>query len=400
MDPVIPVSSHERIYLDHAATTPLSPAARDAMAGFWREGGGFGNPSGVHREARAARRALDDTRELIGDDLGVEAGNVIFTSGGTESDNLAIIGGWAARMATGRDTFAGLPSMVVAAFEHHAVLEAARAAAASDGFVLHEVPSTADGLVDLDALEAVLDDRVAFVSVMAANNEVGTVQPMAAVSSLVRRHAPSAWLHTDAVQAAPWCDLAPLMADVDLLSISAHKFGGPSGTGVLALGPGAGVHPVIHGGGQERERRSGTPDVASVLGMGAAWADRPAGHPDQVAAVTRRRQRLEGILVARVPGLAVSGAEVERLPNITHLRISGVEAEALVLLADEAGLAISAGASCASGALQPSHVLLAMGCPEDAARSGVRISLGTGTSEAEVDRVAEVFPGLVARLRD
>ncbi|MGB7052532.1 MAG: aminotransferase class V-fold PLP-dependent enzyme, partial [Acidimicrobiales bacterium] len=257
------VTGARRAYLDHAATTPLRPEARAAMEPYLTTE--FGNPSGSHAEARRARRATDDAREELAGLLGADFGEIVFTSGGTEADNLAVFGSVDEEE---RESVTG--SIVCTAIEHPTVLAACRVRAERFGARLAEVGAGKDGIIDLDALDEACGEDVGFVSVMAVNNELGTVQPIDAVSEVVRRRAPSATLHTDAVQAAPWLDVANLAAVADLVAISAHKFGGPKGVGALVARNGTTVRPLLFGGGQERERRSGTSNVAGVVGMAAA----------------------------------------------------------------------------------------------------------------------------------
>ncbi len=419
-------------YLDHAASTPMRPEALAVMADVLT--GCPGNPSGAHGAARAARLALDDARESIAADLGADPGQVIFTSGGTEAANLAVLGALAARATVPGRTGVGLTSrpgadiapdpavrpdlldppappapsapsgphrqpgtIVVAAMEHHAVLEAVAAARRHLGHPVVTVPTRGDGTVDLDALAAYLTHEVAFVSVMTVNNEIGTVQPLAEVAALARERAPGALLHTDAVQAAPWMAVGELAAGYDLVSVSGHKFGGPKGIGVLmARCP---VAPVVVGGGQERERRSGTPNVAGAVAMAAALRSSAARRETEGTRVSALRDRLTDGLLASVPGATETGARELKVPGIAHLCFAGVEGEALVVLLDAAGVAVSAGASCASGATQPSHVLSSMGMSRADASSGIRFSLGWTTTDAEVDHVLDAVPRSVARLR-
>jgi cysteine desulfurase len=389
------------VYLDHAATTPMRPEVAEAMAPFSAER--FGNASGSHQVARAARRALDDARELVADLLGADAGGVIFTSSGTESANLAITGTLIARARDGRPPGA----RVCSAVEHAAVLETCRAAARPGAGVagcepvdLRVVPVDPDGRLDLAALQATLGADVAVVSVMLANNEVGTVQPLDAVGELVRRHAPGAVLHTDAVQGACFLDLAEQTRDADLVSISAHKLGGPQGTGALVLRGGAEVAPLIHGGGQERGRRSGTHDVAGAVGLARALELAGGARKAEVDRVGALRDRLADAVVAGTEGATESVPERALvLPGHCHLRFAGVEQEELLMLLDREGVCASAGAACASGALEPSHVLAAMGVTPADARSAVRFTLGYTTTAADVERAATVVARAVTRLR-
>lgn len=368
-------------YLDHAATTPMRPEAVAAMLPFLTER--FGNPSGSHSVSRSARIALDEAREEVAAALGAEPGQVVFTGGGTEADNLAVCGVHAA--AGG--------SVLCPAGEHHAVLHAC---AAVGGRV---VGVDARGIVDLDELAAALGPGTALVSVMLANNETGVVSPLAEVVALVRERAPQALVHTDAVQAFPWLDVATLAAGADLVAVSAHKFGGPKGVGALVVRGRVSLRPVIHGGGQERDRRSGTHNVAGIVAMAAAARATVAARAETVERVRALRDRLADGLLGAVPGAVETGPRDAKVASNCHLRFPGVESEALLVLLDDAGVCASAGSACASGAIEPSHVLLAMGLDAADAGSSVRMSLGHTTTPAEVDHALEVIPKAVAHLR-
>lgn len=390
LDPSTPA----RAYLDHAATTPMVPEAVEAMLPYLA--GEFGNPSGSHRESRRARMALEDSRDEIAGLLGADPAGVVFTAGGTEADNLAVAGSWGARPVSGN----ALSVLVCSAIEHHAVLNAGRALADSRGLELRQVRAGKDGLIDLDALAEACTAEVGLVSVMAVNNEIGTVQPLAAVARLVRERSPRAVLHTDAVQAVPWLDPRGLMTEVDLVALSAHKFGGPKGVGALVANRGTALRPILHGGGQERERRSGTHNVAGAVAFATALAVTDSRRADTVARLAALRDRLADGLLASVPGAVETGDRADRVAGIVHLRFAGIESEALVVLLDERGVAASAGAACSSGAVEASHVLTSMGLAPDEASSGVRFSLGVTTSGADIDRTLAVVPAAVAQLRD
>ncbi len=370
-------------YLDNAATTPMRPEAVEAMLPFLRDR--FGNPSGSHAMAREARKALDDARDVVADCLGAEPGEVVFTAGGTEADNLAVAG--VSGLSSGR--------VVCSAVEHHAVLHSC--AALGERAVL--APVTADGVIDLDRLDSLLEDDVCLVSVMLANNEVGTVQPLAAVAELVRRRALDAVIHSDAVQAFSWLDVASLAGPADLVAVSGHKFGGPKGVGALVVRRGVALAPLLHGGGQERDRRSGTHNVAGIVGMAAAMAATVAGREATVPRVGALRDRLTAGLAATVPDLVVTASGAPRVAGSCHVTIGGIESEALLVLLDGGGVYASAGSACASGAVDPSHVLAAMGVPADRAAGALRLSLGPETTEADVDLALAVIPPAVARLR-
>lgn len=375
------------LYLDHAATTPLRPEALAAMEPWLRSS--FGNPTGSHRAARAARRAVDDGRDVVADLLGVGPAEVVFTSGGTESDNLAVRGMVAAA--------GGSPWC--SAIEHHAVLAPVEALGGRTFAV------AADGRVDLAALDERLADASAagelpsLVSVMSVNNETGMIQPLAEVAARVREVAPDAAIHTDAVQALPWLDVATLAGPADLISVSAHKVGGPQGVGALAVRGGVPIRAQALGGGQERERRSGTHNVAGIVGFAAALTALRADRDETVRRVGALRDRLADGLLAAIPGACETGVRAGKVAGTCHLCIPGVEAEALLFLLDREGLCASAASSCASGALDPSHVLAAMGVPRELAAGSLRLTLGHTSTEADVERALSLIPAAVERLR-
>ena len=364
-------------YLDHAATTPVRPAAVEAMLPFLTER--FANPSGSHRFARDARRAIDEARDQVADVLGVRPGEVVFTGCGTESDNAVVAG--AGGVA------------VCPAVEHHAVLHPVEA---RGGRV---VGVDATGHVALDRLADALDDEVRLVSVMAVNNEVGTITDLAAVSALVRERAPRALLHTDAVQAVAWLDLRAIAPLVDLMSFSAHKFGGPKGVGALTVREGVSLAPLLLGGGQERERRSGTHNVAGIVAMASALAETDAERATETVRIARLRDRLVDELAAAVDGVVETVPRDRKVAGSAHVCLDGIESEALLYLLDEADLCASAASACASGAMEPSHVLAAMGVERSLATGALRMTLGRTTTDADVDRAVDVVAGAVARLR-
>ena len=378
---MIPVEA----YLDHAASTPARPEVVEAMLPWLAEHPG--NPSGAHRLAREARRALDDARDAVAALVGADPGDVVFTSGGTEADNLAVDGVLGARGGVA----------VCGATEHPAVLDPVRL---SGGVV---VPTDAGGRIDADALAATLDAvaDVRLVSVIAANNETGVVNDVPAVAALVAEHAPDAAVHTDAVQATAWLDLAAATGGAHLVSLTGHKFGGPKGAGALVLRDGATVAPVLRGGGQERERRSGTQNVPAIVGLGVAARLVATDRDDAAARVGALRDRLEAGLLAAVPDArrTVPGG-VARTAGVAHVCVPGIESEALLFLLERDGISASAASSCASGAQEPSHVLAAMGVDRDAAVGSLRLSLGHGTTDAEVDHALAAIPAAVARLRE
>jgi len=369
-------------YLDHAATTPLRPEAAEAMAPWL--GDRFGNPSGAHRVARAARQAVDEARDVVAAAVGCGPGDVVFTGGGTEADNLAVLGVHAARPGP----------VLCSAVEHEAVLVPVATVGG------RSVGVDAAGRVDLGALAAALDPETTLVSVMAANNQVGTVQPVPEVARVVRERAPHAAVHADAVQAAAWLDLPPLLAGAGLVSLSSHKVGGPQGVGALVVRPGTPLRARALGGGQERELRSGTHNVAGIAGFGAALAAVMATREATAARVGALADRLASGLVAAVPGATETVHDrAARLPGLVHLCIPGVESEALLFLLDDAGVCASAASACASGAHEASHVLAAMGVPPSRGAGALRLSLGWSSTEADVDHALAVIPAAAARLR-
>jgi cysteine desulfurase len=358
-------------YLDHAATSPVRPETSAAMLPWLT--GRFGNPSGSHAVAREARRAIEEARDVMAEVLGVSPGGIVFTGGGTEADNLAVSGVVGARPGT----------IVTTAIEHEAVLRAA----ASTGAEVRLAPVDGDGVVDVEVLSEMLDPDVTLVSVMLVNNEVGSVQPLDRVAAAVRRRAPGAVVHTDAVQGLLWLDLRRAARPADLISLSAHKFGGPQGVGLLAVRGDVPLRPLLHGGGQERERRSGTQNVAGIVGMAAAAQVTDRERDDAVASVRRLRDRLVDGLLAAVPGAAETGGRCHKVAGTAHLRF------------DAGGICASAGSACASGALEASHVLLAMGHAEVGALGSLRLTLGPTTSGADIDAALAVIPAAVAQLR-
>ena len=379
-----------RIYLDHAATTPMRPEAIEAMRPFLD--GVYANPSGSHRFAREARRAIDEARDVVAGVLHCKPGEIIFTGGGTEGDNAAILG--AVRRLESR----GVPARAVcSAAEHHAVLHCVEHV---HGRVM---PTDAEGCIDTNALgdelrRLVADNVIPVVSVMAVNNEVGSITPLGEVASVVRKVAPRAVLHSDAVQAACWIDLAPLAASSDLLTLSSHKFGGPKGCGVMFQREGVDIEPLIFGGGQERDRRSGTHNVAGIVATAAALQATVADRETECVRVSALRAELLAGLVG-IGGVHPSIPADCSVPGIAHVCIEGIENEALLYLLDEANLCASAASACASGAMEPSHVLSAMGVPRGLAGGALRLSLGHTTTRDDIVAAVDIIGTAVARLR-
>jgi cysteine desulfurase len=378
-------------YLDHAATTPMVPAATAAMQPFLTEV--FGNPSGQHGAARAAKTTLEAAREQVATSLGADPSEVLFTGSGTEADNLAVKG--AARAA--RTAGAG-DAVVVTAFEHKAVLASA-ARLERDGFRVTRTRVDAAGIVDLQSLADALDETTALVSVMLVNNEVGTIQPLDEVAAMVRERAPRALLHTDAVQAVPWVDIRRAAAPADLVSISAHKFGGPTGVGALVRRAGAALEPLVEGGGQELGLRSGTSDVAGAVGLATALQVIDGRRESEVARVGVLRDRLARDLTARYPECRFHGDPVRRIAGNCNVVFPGIEAETLLVLLDQLGVCAAAGSSCTSGATEPSHVLDAMGVGRADALSSIRLSLGYTSTDRDVDDAMAAIDQAIDRLR-
>lgn len=376
------------IYLDHAASTPMRPEAREAWLAASDQH--HANPTGSHRAARAARRALDDARDLIAAALGRPPAEVVFTSGGSEADNLAVRGVLGQRGGVA----------VCSAGEHHAVLEPVEHA----GGVTVGLDAT--GRVTPEALAGVLDahDDVSLVSLIAVNNETGAINDLPALAAVVREHAPAALMHTDAVQALSWIDLAAAVVDVDLVSITGHKVGGPTGTGALFVRQGIELDPQILGGGQERGRRAGTPDVAGAAAFAAATVATVAGRSADVDRLAALRDRLVAGLGAslgeRCRPTLLDHRDAQVAAGIAHICLEGIEAEALLFLLDQEGICASAASSCSSGAQDPSHVLAAMGIDRWLAQGSLRLSLGHTTTDAEIDAALEIIPPAVDRLAD
>jgi cysteine desulfurase len=384
------VTTHnvQRIYLDHNATTPTHPAVIDRMAAALRDD--FGNPSSVHHFGQVAKAALDGARSAVAALIGADPSEVVFTSGGTESDNFAVRGVAEALEVTGRR------HLIASAIEHEAVLNTLKALARR-GWKTTLLPVDQSGIVSPDTLDAALTDDTALVSVMHANNEIGTVQPIAELAR--RAKARGAVFHTDAVQTAGKIPVDVKALGADLLSLSAHKFYGPKGAGALWIRRGLRLQAPITGGKQERSRRAGTENVAGIVGLGVAAQLARTTMAADAARLGPLRDRLEEGVLRAVTGSAVNGERSLRVPNTTNISFERVEAESLLIALDLAGVAVSTGSACSSGTLEPSHVLKAMGFPAHRTQNSLRFSLGAGNTEADVDRVVAVLPGIVEKLR-
>jgi cysteine desulfurase len=380
MDSVVAMSG-QLTYLDHAASTPMRREAIEAMLPYLDQQ--YANPNGSHRFAREARRALDDARDVVAGVVGCAPGDVVFTAGGTESDNTAILGVVARRGG----------SALCSAAEHHAVLHAVQHTGGRVVGVDHA------GRIDMQHLAEHVDADVSIVSVMAVNNEVGSISDVAAVAQVARRANPHVVVHTDAVQAASWIDLRTITPHIDLMSLSAHKFGGPKGVGVLIARTAGAFDPLLIGGGQERERRSGTQNVAGAVALAEALRLVDVERAEENARISTLRDRLVDRLCARLPDVRETVDRTAKVAGSAHVCIRGIENEALLYLLDEADVCASAASACAAGAMEPSHVLAAMGVEREWAVGALRLTLGRTTTDADVDRAVDVIVSAVERIR-
>ena len=383
----------ERIYLDHAATTAPDPRVIEAMLPMYTKF--WGNASSIYLEGQEAHRALDSARKICADLLGATPKEVVFTSGGSESDNAAIRGAAFAQRARGRGNH-----LITTAIEHHAVLHTVEQLE-REGFTATYLPVDGDGLIDLAALEHAVTAETVVVSVMAANNEVGTLQPIAEVSRVAKSKNPNVVVHTDAVQAAGAVDITPSKLGVDLLSIAAHKLHGPKGVGLLYIRNRTPWQPMVLGGSQEKERRAGTEDLGGIAGLATAMALAWSEAETRNAHSRHLRDRLLYGLPERIADTIITGPldPERRLPNNFSCCFRNVEGESVLLALDMAGVAASSGSACTTGALEPSHVLTAMGIEPDLAHACLRLTTGPDNTDAQIDYVLETLPGIVSRLR-
>ena len=378
-----------RIYFDYNATTPLVPAVADAMSASMRDV--FGNASSVHHFGQQAKAAIDAARSSVAALIGADPLELVLTGSGTESDNFAIRGAAEALEPAKRR------HLIASAIEHEAVLNTLKALARR-GWTVTLLQVDQSGILSADQLKSAMTDDTALVSVMHANNEIGTVQPIAELSAIA--HAHGALMHTDAVQSVGKIPVDVRALGVDLLSLSAHKFNGPKGVGALWVRRGVRLQPILTGGKHERGRRAGTENVAGIVGMGVAAALAAAKLTPEAERLAALRDRLEHGILRAVTGTVVNGALTPRVPNTTNISFDRVEAESLLIALDLEGVAVSTGSACSSGTLEPSHVLKAMGFPPHRTQNSLRFSLGVFSTEAEVDRVIEVLPKLVEKLRN
>ncbi len=376
-----------RIYLDHAATTPVRPEVLEAMLPCFTEV--FGNPSSIHSCGQEARAAIDEAREKVAGLIGARTEEIVFTSGGTESDNFAIKGVALANEGKGNH-------IITSVIEHHAVLETAMFLE-NRGFSVTRLPVDSTGLVDPDAVKKAITDKTILISVMHANNEIGTIQPIAEIGRVAREA--GVCFHTDAVQTAGHIPVLVNELAVDLLSISAHKLYGPKGVGMLYIRKGTKIVPFMHGGEQERRRRASTENVPGIVGFGKAAELARSEISEEAGRLTGLRDKLSKGILERIDHTRLNGHPLKRLPNNVNVSIDFIEGEAMCLNLDLAGICVSTGSACSSSNLQPSHVLLAIGLPPERAHGSLRFTLGRWTTEEEIERVLEILPGIVAKLR-
>ena len=381
------------VYLDHAGTTPLDAKVLEAMIPYFSQH--FGNPSSLHTVGQEARYALDEARERVAGVLNCRPREVVFTGGGTESDNAAIHGVATALHETGNH-------IITSSVEHHAVLHACQYLE-SQGFEVTYLPVDAEGMVQPESVYNAINERTTLVTIMYGNNEIGTINPLSEIDRSIKERAGelsrTIVFHTDAVQAAGYLDLDVASLGVDLLSLSGHKFHGPKGTGVLYIKRGTPYLPLIHGGGQERERRSGTENIPGIIGLSVALESANAIRDETGQRCSALRDRIIGSVLEQIPGTRLNGHATERLPNNANFSFTGVEGEPILLGLDVAGIAASSGSACSSGSLEPSHVLLALGQSAETARGSLRLTLGRDNTEEEVDYLLGVLVDLVQRLR-
>lgn len=386
------MTSATPVYLDHAATTPMYPSAIEAMTAVLAT---VGNPSSLHGSGRLARRRMEEARETLAWLLGARPSEVIFTAGGTESDNLAVKGIYWARTAERP----AARRIVTTAVEHHAVLDAVQWLVDHQGAELTVLPTLADGSVDPDSLRAALDahDDVALVTAMWANNEVGAVLPIHELAAIAAEHGVP--IHSDAVQAVGQLPVRFADSGLAALSLTGHKFGGPVGAGALLLRRDTGCAPLTHGGGQERDVRSGTPDVAAAVGLAEAARVAIGELEEGAVRVAGLRDRLIAGVLSGIDDVALNGPRANRLPGNAHFTFRGAESDSLLMLLDANGIECSTGSACTAGVAGPSHVLVAMGATGELARGSLRMTLGHTSVDADVDAALAVLPGVVERAR-
>jgi cysteine desulfurase len=376
------------IYMDHAATTSVKPEVVDAMIPFFSKH--FGNPSSLYGIARASKKAIDTARMQTAKALGAEPDEIFFTSGGSESDNWAIKGVAFANRNRGNH-------IITTQIEHHAVLHTCQFLK-KEGFEVTYLPVDRFGLIDPVDLEKVITDKTILISIMYANNEIGTIEPIAELGAIAREH--GIYFHTDAVQVIGNIPLDMNAQNIDLLSLSAHKFYGPKGVGALYIKKGVRIENLIHGGGQERKRRAGTENIAGIVGLGKAIEMATADIPGHNVKIRAMRDRLIRTLLDKIPNTRLNGHPEKRLPGNVNISFEFIEGESILLWLDDEGICASTGSACTSGSLEPSHVLLATGLPVEISHGSLRLTLGDANTETDVDVVLEVLPKVVTKLRE
>ena len=377
-----------RIYLDHAATTPVKPEVLDAMMPYFTQS--FGNPSSIYQVAQINKKAIDDARETIAKHLGANTNEIFFTSGGTEADNWAIKGIVEANKNKGNH-------IITTKIEHHAVLHTCEYLE-KQGFEVTYLDVNEEGVIDLEALKAAIKDTTILISIMYANNEVGTIMPIKEIGAIAKEHGIA--FHTDAVQAIGQVRIDVKEQNIDALSLSGHKIYGPKGIGVLYIRRGLRITNLIHGGAQERGRRAGTENVPAIVGIAKAMELAYTDLEAKNERIKGLRDKLMNGILESIPYSKLNGSSTNRLVNNVNIGFEFVEGESLLLLLDMNGVAASSGSACTSGSLDPSHVLLALGLPHEKAHGSLRLTLGEGTTEQEVDYVLEKLPAIVQRMRD
>ena len=375
------------VYADNAATTAVSPQVLEAMLPYYKEV--YGNPSSLYSVGQKAKAALEEARETVAACLGAEAGEIYFTSCGTESDNWAIKGAAHAMRKKGKD------HIITSAFEHHAVLHTCQALE-KEGFTVTYLPVHENGIVRPEELEAAITDRTGLVTIMYANNEIGTIQPIPEIGAICKKH--GVWFHTDAVQAVGNVHIHVKEQNIDMLSLSGHKFHAPKGVGALYIRRGIAIPNLLDGGAQERGKRGGTENVAQIVGLAAGLKEACATIDQRVARLSPLRDKLmDGLL--KIDRCRVNGDREHRLPGNVSMCFQGVEGESLLLMLDLKGISASSGSACTSGSLDPSHVLLAIGLPHEVAHGSLRLSFGDYNTEEDIDYILEVLPPIIQRLR-
>ncbi|MER2054382.1 MAG: cysteine desulfurase NifS [Clostridia bacterium] len=377
----------DRIYLDYAATSPVLPEVLDAMLPFFMSC--FGNPSGIHENGRETRKAVEQARREVAETLSAESREIVFTSGGSESDNLAIEGTAFALREKGNH-------IITSQIEHHAVLNTCRWLE-KQGFRVTYLPVDASGLVDPDSVRDAIGNDTVLVSIMTANNEIGTVEPVSEIGEICREK--GVLFHTDAVQAIGMMNIHAAEINADLISLSAHKFHGPKGTGALYIRKGTKLESLIHGGAQERGLRAGTENVPGIVGMGKAITVAAKEREENQQRIRELRDQMIRIVLERIPGSQLNGHPEKRLANNCHFSFAGIESEALLLRLDLAGISVSGGSACTSGSMEPSHVLQAIGLKDEMLKSGIRMTMGRETTREEIEKTAEKMSEIIADLR-